>query len=173
MGGMKIISALLLLLATSPIATATEPLKATVHVFLKEDCPIARYHTKTLVALHERFASQDIKFHGYLPSSKATEARAAAFKKQFALPFPVEADVTLTKARQLGATVTPEVVVVDSGGKTLYQGRIDNTYADFGKRRRVTTSHDVRDVLEALTNGETVEPKQTEAIGCLIPIAKS
>lgn len=172
MGGMKIITTLLLLLSTVAVGDKKDLPVATVHVFLKEDCPIARYHTKTLSKLHEHYAKEGIAFRGYVSNRKATEQSVAAFKAKFVIPFAIEPDASLSKANLLGAKVTPEVVVRDRDGKTLYRGRIDNTYADFGKRRRVTTSHDLRDVLEALTKGEAVEPKSTEAIGCLIPVTK-
>jgi hypothetical protein len=172
MGGMKSITTLLLLLAAVAVGATKERPIATVHVFLKENCPIAIYHTKTLSELHERFA-MDIAFRGYVSTSKATEQSVAAFKAKFVIPFAIEPDASLSKAHHFGAKVTPEVVVLDRDGKTLYRGHIDNTYADFGKRRRVTTSHDLRDVLEALAKGEAVEPKSTEAVGCLIPVAKS
>ena len=173
MGGMKSIITLLLLLATVAVGATKEPPVATVHVFLKENCPIAIYHTKTLSELHERFGNKGIAFRGYVSTRKATEQSVAAFKAKFVIPFAIEPDASLSKAHHLGAKVTPEVIVLDRDGKTLYRGRIDNTYVDFGKRRRVTTSHDLRDVLEALAKGEPVEPTSTEAVGCLIPIAKS
>ena len=173
MGGMKTITTLILLLATVAVGATKELPIATVHVFLKENCPIAIYHTKTLSELHERYAEEGIAFRGYVSTSKATEQSVAAFKAKFVIPFAIEPDASLSKAHHLGAKVTPEVVVLDRDGKTLYRGRIDKTYADLGKRRRVTTSHDLRDVLDALAKGEAVEPKSTEAVGCLIPIAKS
>jgi hypothetical protein len=172
MGGMKIITTLLLLLATVAVGDKKPLPIATVHVFLKEECPIARYHTKTLSQLQERYAKEGIAFRGYVSSSKATKQSVAAFKAKFKIPFAIEPDASLSKAHHLRAKVTPEVVVRDRDSKTLYRGRIDNTYADFGKRRRVTTSHDLRDVLEALAKGEAVEPKSTEAIGCFIPFTK-
>ena len=155
----------------SNFSSSSQPV-ATVHVFLKEDCPISRYHTKTLSQLYLRYAKNGIVFRGYLSSSKATKQTVAAFRAKFDIPFIVEPDASLKKAQHLGAKVTPEVVLRSQDGKTLYQGRIDNTYADFGKRRRVTTSHDLRDVLKSLVDGETVEPKYTEAVGCLIPNTK-
>jgi hypothetical protein len=172
MGGMKGIILFCLLARVAATATKEPPI-ATVHVFLKENCPIAIYHTKTLSELHERYAKEGIAFRGYVSTSKATEKSVAAFKAKFVIPFVIEPDASLSKAHHFGAKVTPEVVVLDRDGKTLYRGRIDNTYADFGKRRRVTTSHDLRDVLENLAKGEVVEPKRTVAIGCLIPVAKS
>lgn len=71
MGGMKIITILLLLFTTVAVGATKELPLATVHAFLKEDCPIARYHTKTLSELHERYAKEGIAFRGYVSSSKA------------------------------------------------------------------------------------------------------
>jgi len=173
MGGMKIITILFLLLATIAFGAKKKLPIATVHVFLKENCPIAIFHTKTLSNLHENYAKKGIAFRGYVSTSKATEQSVATFKAKFFIPFVIKPDASLSIAHKLGAQVTPEVVVLNRDGKTLYRGRIDNTYVDFGKRRRVTTSHDLRDVLEALAKGEDFEPKITKAIGCLIPIAKS
>ena len=172
MGRMKGIILFCLLATVAATATKELPI-ATVHIFLKEVYPITRYHTKTLSKLQESYAKEGIAFRGYVSTSKASAQSVAAFKAKFNISFAIEPDASLSKAHHLGAKVTPEVVVLDRDGKTLYQGRIDNTYADFGKRRRVTTSHDLRDVLEALARGEAVEPKSTKAIGCLIPIAKS
>ena len=62
MGGVKIITTLLLLLAPVAVVATKELPIATVHAFLKEDCPIARYHTKTLSELHEHYAKEGIAF---------------------------------------------------------------------------------------------------------------
>ena len=173
MKGMKKILTFFLLLSTVTVGSTKEPLIATVHVFLKENGPIVIYHTKTLSKLHEQYAEKGIAFCGYVSTSKATAQSVAAFKAKFLIPFIIKPDANLRIAHQFDAQVTPEVVVLNRDGMALYRGRIDNTYVDFGKRRRVTTSHDLRDVLETLAKGEDLEPTITKAIGCLIPITKS
>ena len=90
MGGMKIITTLLLLLAPVAVVATKELPIATVHAFLKEDCPIARYHTKTLSELHERYAKEGIAFRGYVSTSKATDQSVAAFKAKFVIPFVIK-----------------------------------------------------------------------------------
>ena len=74
--------------------------------------------------------------------------------------------------RAVGATVTPEAVVVLANGVIAYRGRINNFYEDFGKPRRVITRHDLRDALTALLAGQPVPQPRGKAIGCFIPKLK-
>src|SRR5260370_14695407 len=46
------------------------------------------------------------------------------FCKTSGFVFPCYPDPTRTAARNLGATVTPEVVLLDSGGKIIYRGNV-------------------------------------------------
>ena len=69
----------------------------------------------------------------------------------------------------LGATRTPEAVLVDAEGKILYRGRINNRYPELGKARRVITEHDLRAALSEATSGKPVTVSRTTAIGCYIP----
>ena len=69
----------------------------------------------------------------------------------------------------MGATVTPEVVVYnESKQQILYKGRIDNTYARIGQKRRITTTSELKDVLEAIKNNQAVLVSHTQPVGCLI-----
>ena len=63
-------------------------------------------------------------------------------------------------------------MVVDSTGKLVYRGRINNFYEDFGKPRRVITQHDLRNALNALLAGKPVPQPRVKAIGCFIPKLK-
>lgn len=76
----------------------------------------------------------------------------------------------MSKAIDFGVSVTPEVVVYDeTTGQVRYQGRIDNLFERVGKRRRVVSSHDLRDALLALREGREVARSRTTAVGCLLP----
>ena len=59
--------------------------------------------------------------------------------------------------------------MVDSTGKIVYRGRINNFYEDFGKPRRVITQHDLRDALKAVLAGQPAPNPRGECIGCFIP----
>jgi len=77
-------------------------------------------------------------------------------------------DRTRVVARRAKATITPEVVLIDSSGAIRYHGRIDNAYADLGKPRQHVTSHDLRVSLDAVLAGRPVPKPETEALGCYI-----
>ena len=68
----------------------------------------------------------------------------------------------------LGATITPEVFLIDKKGFLIYQGKIDNWFYELGRYRQVITQHYLEDAIIAYNQGNEVEVQKTEAIGCLI-----
>ena len=77
-------------------------------------------------------------------------------------------------AKRFDAKVTPEVVVYDEDNeKVIYKGRIDNQFVRVGRRRQVLTSQELKDVLAALQNEESIEISSTDAIGCFIKYEKN
>jgi hypothetical protein len=65
-------------------------------------------------------------------------------------------------------TVAPEVAIVDSIGKVLYRGRIDDRYIEFGTDRPQPTVRDLERSLEAVIAGKPVPVAETRAFGCFI-----
>ena len=139
-----------------------------VYVFLGETCPVSRHYTLTLRKLHAEYAAEELAFIGVFPNALSTSTTIAAFKEKYMLPFSSIRDSAHTWVKCFGITVMPEVVVVDSSNTAIYQGRIDNTFARVGKRRRVVTEHDLADVLNALRNKKPSTFRKTQAIGCFI-----
>ena len=73
------------------------------------------------------------------------------------------------KKEKFEATVTPEVVVYnESKGQLIYRGRIDDAYARVGKRKRITTTSELKNVLESIRNNQPIMVSNTRAIGCFI-----
>ena len=139
-----------------------------IYIFMGETCPVSRHYTLTLKELHTEYASEKLEFIGVFPNRLSTPATIAAFKEKYALPFTCIGDSSHTWVNRLGATITPEVVVADTSHTAIYRGRIDNTFASLGKRRRIVTAHDLADVLKALKDEKTPAFRQTQAIGCII-----
>ena len=75
-------------------------------------------------------------------------------------------------AKAVGATVSPEAVVVSPKGKRLYRGRIDDRVAALGRKRPQPTTRELRDALEAIEQAKPVRVKETKAIGCYLPELK-
>ncbi|MEM0999528.1 MAG: hypothetical protein AAGN35_20895 [Bacteroidota bacterium] len=141
----------------------------TVYVFLHESCRISQNYTRTLRELHAEFASEHLQFIGLFPNLSSEAAGIAAFRTEYEIPFGLETDYCHARKEALGATVTPEVVVYhESREEILYQGRIDDTYFRVGQRRQVTTTSELRDVLESIVAHRPIPVRETQAIGCFI-----
>jgi hypothetical protein len=66
-------------------------------------------------------------------------------------------------ADKLGATVTPEIYVLDPNFEILYHGRIDNS-----SRVDRVTSRDLRSALDEILKAKPVTVNSTKAFGCTI-----
>ena len=160
---------ILLLLLLSSGFSIPEKDKISVYVFLGEACVISQHYTLQLKELHAKYANENIDFKGYFPNPNSTPESIAAFKEKYNIPFDVKLDKAQLQMIKFGIEVTPEVVVFKPATKEiLYQGRIDNTYFQVGKRRRVTTTFELKEALEAIQNDSPVLIKKTEVVGCFI-----
>jgi len=146
--------------------------KAIVVVFVTTDCPIANYYQPTLSRFAKEYAAKGVPFflcHSD-PDRQVEEVREHA--KEFKTETPVILDSDQQLAKRLKAKVTPEAFVIDRQGQRVYRGRIDDLYADFGKRRRVPKTQDLKDAIDAFLAGKKIEHAEMKAIGCYISYAK-
>lgn len=146
--------------------TAQAP--ATVFVFLSPECPLSQSYTLTLNALHQAFRSRQVLFFAVIPGQDYPLSEVQAFEKQYALTCPVLLDEAYKLTKQLGASVTPEAVVVDRAGKEVYAGKIDNWAYALGRKRKVITERYVYDALTDHLQHKPVAVRKTEPVGCFI-----
>jgi len=149
------------------------PAAVTVYVFLHPECVISRYVTGSLRELHQQYSAQGVTFLGVLPDQDLSEAELRAFAVRFHLPFDLIPDPGLQLTRKLGAQVTPEVFLTDAAGQVLYSGRVDDRYYKVGGMRPNAVSTDLALALGDFFAGQLTEPRKTQAVGCLIPGARS
>ena len=167
----RIYGSVLVAVAGLGLALIAYPGEATANVllFAMVDCPISNGYAPTVNALAKEFQPQGFRF--YLvhvdPETSVREAAAHAGAYGYTLPVLLDPEHRLVGA--VGATVTPEVAVLGPGGEVLYRGRIDDWYAELGKKRRAPTTHDLRRALEAVAAGRSVADPRTLAVGCFIP----
>ena len=146
--------------------------KTLVIFFINTDCPIANTLQPEIKRIIERFPGGAIKFYSAYPDAAVTAEKAAVHGKKFSIPTPLVLDPSQELAKRFGVTVTPEVLVLGAGNQTIYRGRINDLYRKIGQREPAPTSNDLRDTLDAISRGETPEPRTTAAIGCfLAPLA--
>ena len=140
-----------------------------VYIFLHESCLISQYYTLPLRELHEAYAAPNLHFIGLFPSKHSTVEKISAFKEKYNIPFELRADHHHYLTESLGATITPEVIVYNKTKEhILYQGRIDDTFVRVGKKKRLATTSELADVLDAITNDTEIIIPNKEAIGCFI-----
>jgi hypothetical protein len=150
--------------AQAPIASNAV---AKVFVFTTTDCPISNRYAPEIERLAKTFSPR-VSFTLVYPVPTDTPALIAEHQKKFAFTIPFMRDNGQVLVKQTGATVTPEAVVQDRNGKTLYRGRIDDRYVDFGKERAAPTTHDLEDALAAVIAGQPVKVRETKAVGCYL-----
>ncbi len=146
--------------------------KAHVLIFFLHDCPICNSYAPELERLNSAFAPRGVNFFIIQTDPQLSKEAAAKHAREYALTMPVLLDSANKLAQRTGARTTPEAVVIGADEKVLYRGRIDDLYADFGKRRTEPTTRDLRDALDALLAGKEIPAAGGPAVGCAIPGVK-
>jgi hypothetical protein len=143
---------------------------ANVLLFVQSDCPISNGYAPEVQRLCAEYRTKGVSctlvYEDAAIEATAMRAHGAAFGYR---NIPAVIDTAHAIAATAKATVTPQAVVVAAGGLVKYRGRIDNRYEQLGTPRRVITSHDLRDALDAVLAGRQVARPSTEAVGCFIP----
>jgi len=153
-------------LSMSPVK-AQDSLMAVV--FLREDCVICQEYMPRLNELSQTYAAAGVSFIGLFPNHSSDWADIGMFRDKYRPSFPLQADERQYWAKRLGAAITPEVVLYNPATNTvLYRGRIDNRYAQVGRRRRAGLTPDLEIALQQWVETGRVTLAGQPAIGCLI-----
>ena len=161
-----LLSGALLLLAS--VASGQPDIKATAYVFTTTDCPIANRYAPELHRLHEKFARRGIRFRMVYVNPRESDAAIREHARTFGYAMDTLRDASHALVKKFGITVTPEAAVVDSRGRLLYRGRIDDRYADIGVDRVQPTRRELHDALEAIDEGRSVLVSSAPAVGCIV-----
>lgn len=141
--------------------------QAVVVCFLGTECPLARLYAPRLQQLVDKYAQKGVFFIGVDSNLQDTAAEVQRFRESNNISFPIGMDYDQKVAELLGATRTPEVVVLDSKRMIRYQGRIDDQYLPGVVKPQATVSELVEAVDAVLAN-EPLRVTKTQSIGCLI-----
>ncbi|MGJ5820465.1 redoxin family protein [Paludibaculum fermentans] len=146
--------------------------KAVVLFFLTTDCPLSNGYVPEMNRIAREYASRGVLLYGVLGDATVHPADATRHVRDFEYRFPVLLDPDQNLAQYTGATVTPEVAVLNGAGTLLYLGRIDNSVERFGTRRFKPSRLDLRDALDSVLAGRPVVHPRTTAFGCAITYAR-
>ncbi len=143
--------------------------KAVVVLFLATECPVSNFYAPEFARLAQAYGEKGLLVYGVHCDPDVSAADAAKHAKEYSLTFPILLDPKQRLARALGATTTPEAVVLTTQGRMIYHGRIDDRYSLGGKRRDEPTRRDLEDAIRAALAGKVPETRETKAFGCLLP----
>ncbi len=161
---LKLLSVFLLLFCIS--AFSQEKAKYSVSYFLSSTCKICQFYSIELREIYADYHEQGFEFVGLFPGKLESDSSLKLFKELYQIPFDLKLDSE--KHVNWNATITPEVFVTNSAGDILYHGRIDDAYFSVGKRRARVKNRELRNVLDALTQGLAVPALHVPAVGCII-----
>lgn len=140
----------------------------TVIYFLSPECPLCINYSLAMRQLEETFTPDRVKFYGIYAKEWYSPQEVDSFALKYHLGFPMLFDQGNRMAQVLGATVTPEVFVIDQKGTIRYSGKIDNWVNDLGKKKLEVSDHYLENALLAFLSNQPINPNHTEPIGCLI-----
>lgn len=146
--------------------------KAFVFVFANTTCPVAQRYLPTLNALEKGYRDKGVQFVLVNAADDDSLVAMATQAVRCDVEFPAVKDFGGAVARALGATRTPEAVVLDADKTIRYRGRIDDQFRVRGNRDKPTTS-ELKDALDAVLAGKKVATPETEVDGCAITFAKA
>lgn len=163
-----------LLLFLSGLAYSQSAATHTVYIFLSENCPLSQNYIGTLNKLYDAYgAKSGVEFTGVFSNYFSGKKSIREFQDKYDVKFPLIKDKDGRFRERFGATVTPEVFVVDKNALLVYAGRIDDSFYDIGKRRNETTTHDLENVLRQISSGEHLSGlTKTQAVGSAISLKK-
>jgi len=141
--------------------------KLRLFVFLSPECPLSRNYTSVLNDLNATYAGE-LKMVGIIPGKTYRQTEVDSFIKKYKIAYPLFIDLSLDLSHYLKASVTPEVILLDSENNLVYKGAVDNWYKTLGKPGARATEHYLRDAIEANSRHQQAAIKRTTAIGCLI-----
>ncbi len=147
------------------LADHTRDAKATVIAFLSAGCPVSNGNLTTLTDLHKKHSKKGVVFVGVFSHPAEDSATIAAHAKENAIPFPCLKDDGTTLADKLAVDRLPTVIVLDSGRKVRYAGRVDDQFA-VGVHRAKPTTRELAAAIENVVGGQEVETSFAAPSGC-------
>ena len=134
-----------------------------VFVFLSTQCPLAKRYTTRLNRLHETYTKQGVRLFAIFPNSEETDSGIKEYLKSVEFQFAAARDVGGYLTGRLGATMTPQVFLVDQQSVLRYRGAIDdNRYENRVKERHLIAA------LDAVLANRPIERPAVQALGCTI-----
>jgi len=117
--------------------------RANVFVFLSSRSPETRQDAAAIAQANQKYRRRKFMFMGVFPNPAENAAEVLKFCQASGFTFPCYRDPARKTAKHFAATVTPEIFVLDSEGKTVYNGGVaglEPALADMVAQKAVSTA---------------------------------
>lgn len=145
--------------------------KGTVVMFICNHCPYVLHVKQQLIDIAGQYTPKGISFIAISANDIENYPQDAPDKmqqlmKQWGNPFAAYLyDESQEVAKTYQAACTPDIFVFDSELVCVYRGRLD---AATPKNNEPLTGKDLRNALDYLLMGRSIDPEQIPSIGCNI-----
>ncbi len=137
--------------------------KAIVVMFIATQCPVSNSYNVRMNELYGKYHDNGITFIGINSNKGESVEEIKQHAEEHGFKFPILKDWKNVVADKFGATVTPEIYVLNRNLDILYHGRIDNSMKPAN-----VTSHDLQNALDDILSSKPVAVTSTKAFGCTI-----
>ncbi len=149
-------------------STSDDGASATVVVFTCNHCPYALAWHDRIAQVARDYADREVRILAINSNDSDRYPRDSyeAMKRRVATeewPMPYLHDASQDVARAYGAKTTPDVFVIDSGGRLAYRGAPDGDYDAPSENARW-----LRAALDAVLAGREPDRPETKPVGCSI-----
>ncbi len=141
--------------------------KAVAVIFIATQCPYSNAFNQVMAKLAGEYASRGVAVVGINANKSELSAQVAEHARTHALGFPILKDEGNVIADRLGASVTPEVFLLDSTWTLRYHGALGNSAHPTTKPEEATDA-EFRPALDAVLSSQPVAMTETKAFGCTI-----
>jgi len=151
----------------------TDKSKIVVLEWMNYDCPFvkAEYKDGVMKRLAEKYAKQNVVWLAINSTNYAEAQGDQAFINEHKLPYPILLDKDGKAGKLYKAMTTPHLFIIDTKGKIVYRGAIDN--APLGKKpENEAYVNYVEKALDELLAGKAVSTPQTKPYGCSVKYAE-
>ncbi len=136
-----------------------------VVVFLANHCPVVKAYEDRIIDFTKDYKGKGVKVVGIAVSKMEVDKLPGIkdYMKEHGSNYVYGYDESQELGKAYGATNTPQFFVLDKDRTIRYTGALD----DNQNEGKVTKTY-VRDAVDSLLKGESVEITETRAVGCNI-----
>lgn len=142
--------------------------KATLIFFFGTRCPVSKAYNSRILDYVDHYGPKGVRVYGIDSNDPESADEVSDYAADHKYTFPTLKDKGNVVADTFGAEVTPEVFLIDSEGKLVYTGQIDDSRDEFRAKK-----YALKEALDAVLEGRKVENSYVRAFGSTIKRAEN